>query len=246
MAFVCMSAFPPPSSPRGFPVVAPICALESMHGLSRYGGSGTLIQANSEPHCGLRPQLQEGRRGFGGVGDGCVVRLGPSLEPEGGVKTPSLPCFLTCPLPLSPSLPCVSPSLCLLGASPSSVPFGTALAPLPVLSADTLGPEHVSPFREGALLGQDQLSLPSSLHVAGCQCCTGPAGAPSSPGHVGWGQREGRATCSRGAQGLGRPGWLRCGRSMGAPGLHKQCGPGAEGTAGVWGGLRRQKLGAAC
>lgn len=35
-----------------------------------------------------------------------------------------------------------------------------------------------------------------------------------------------------GAQGLGRPGWLRCGCSMGAPGLHKQCGLGAEGTAG--------------
>ena len=38
---------------------------------------------------------------LGGWG-GCVVRLGLNLEPESGVETPSLPCFLSPQLPLSP------------------------------------------------------------------------------------------------------------------------------------------------
>lgn len=52
-----------------------------------------------------------------------MIRLGLSLEPEGGAKTPSLPCFLAPGLPLPRSWLCLSLSLCLLGPHPPQRPF---------------------------------------------------------------------------------------------------------------------------
>lgn len=78
-----------------------------------------------------------------------MVRLGLSLEPEGGVKTPILPCFLTPWLPLSPSLPCLSRSLRLLGPTLLTPSHTGGL--YPSCPPDTLG------VRDG-VLGRDQSS----------------------------------------------------------------------------------------